>query len=822
MFAVLEKLSQIDKGFTYNIAFDNNNIATGVVWMTSTMRSNLMKFGSFICLDAMKRTTNVHAWPYIGPTIVNDINHISVVCESYCVSERIDAYKFILKSLFQMAPQFDKTVVKVIFADEFLNQTTLDDVGMSQTRLIYDHYHLHLNWLKSIGPLYTMVYRPMFTQILNADSENKFNFLVQEARNEYKDNATVLKELNDLVMKKNHCVSYVIDSIEGSCGKRGSTHAEQNHASIMAILGKDFVGQLEDLLKILLERQERLNKQYNTELSEAYHDMLMKHQSLMNANKDQILIDASKHLSKWSYDRFEKAYKASSQYTVESLEDDSYNVYRSKNQIKPPRHFINLDTKCNCVSSIAFQEQCSHEIKLLKKFDLNRFSKRHLIRSGNTMNKNIMGYTNPHCYSHIKIDGFRCGTIGIYEDELLNNKGTLCSVLQKNNPSQSTLVIASNNNNDTIDLLTEDLSLSCNNAMKPINAKNHLSHKEAQDIVSKLYNACQRNPQLHVVIGGFLLQMLNVVQNNDITKITSIDDMQFEFTKLINNFNSSFNTIDMFQTPNDISIGFRNPIPDVSKSIKKRLQPMVEKSSKRHCSSNTNLPISFRRVHKKVKSCSFCSETGHTISSCPTKKLLGDEVDSEQLIYDMEMSTPFSIASKDDKIIYDFNWKDVYHISITSLISKVNPGTDRPHPCKFICNIRCYDKIACLIPGYDNILVPMTDVIKHIRAVKQHKTKRVFSKLNTCVGSQFQDFERIVPIYSLSQQMIDCNKNQSQEVKDCIKNKSTSQQKKMKASPQIAELIYSSGEDDEEYFSADKDNNYNTLSITEEIENEFI
>ena len=33
MFGMLETCSKIDPGFTYNIAFDNDNRATGVVWM---------------------------------------------------------------------------------------------------------------------------------------------------------------------------------------------------------------------------------------------------------------------------------------------------------------------------------------------------------------------------------------------------------------------------------------------------------------------------------------------------------------------------------------------------------------------------------------------------------------------------------------------------------------------------------------------------------------------------------------------------------------------------------------------------------------------
>ena len=43
---------------------------------------------SFIALDAMKRTTNLHMWPYIGPSIINDLGQTAVVCEALMMEER--------------------------------------------------------------------------------------------------------------------------------------------------------------------------------------------------------------------------------------------------------------------------------------------------------------------------------------------------------------------------------------------------------------------------------------------------------------------------------------------------------------------------------------------------------------------------------------------------------------------------------------------------------------------------------------------------------------------------------------------------------------
>ena len=79
---ILEKLGSIDSNLTYNFCVDKSNKITGFVRMTSIMRSNLYQFGLFVSGDFMKRLTNVHLWPYIGPVVINKLKKICVICES--------------------------------------------------------------------------------------------------------------------------------------------------------------------------------------------------------------------------------------------------------------------------------------------------------------------------------------------------------------------------------------------------------------------------------------------------------------------------------------------------------------------------------------------------------------------------------------------------------------------------------------------------------------------------------------------------------------------------------------------------------------------
>ena len=101
---IFEKLSEKDEGFTYNIAKNSNNEATGVVWMTSVMCSNFEKFGTYISLDAMKKKTNIYLWAYLSMVVKNEFRKPVVCCKSVIFEETRNAYEFVVNSMFLMCP----------------------------------------------------------------------------------------------------------------------------------------------------------------------------------------------------------------------------------------------------------------------------------------------------------------------------------------------------------------------------------------------------------------------------------------------------------------------------------------------------------------------------------------------------------------------------------------------------------------------------------------------------------------------------------------------------------------------------------------------
>ena len=50
---ILESLTSMDPGFIFNLAHNNDNNITGIVWMTSYMRDNFERFDNYISIDIM-------------------------------------------------------------------------------------------------------------------------------------------------------------------------------------------------------------------------------------------------------------------------------------------------------------------------------------------------------------------------------------------------------------------------------------------------------------------------------------------------------------------------------------------------------------------------------------------------------------------------------------------------------------------------------------------------------------------------------------------------------------------------------------------------
>ena len=97
------------------------------------MNMKVLRFSNILFLDAQKRSYNHVGWPYSGITIIDGNNKTGVCCEGIISSEDLEIYEWMLRSMCEMEPQFRLSNIKLIFADQFIKQSLLNNLGISST-----------------------------------------------------------------------------------------------------------------------------------------------------------------------------------------------------------------------------------------------------------------------------------------------------------------------------------------------------------------------------------------------------------------------------------------------------------------------------------------------------------------------------------------------------------------------------------------------------------------------------------------------------------------------------------------------------------------
>ena len=65
----LTKCKETINGFDYRILRGKAGNPTAILYMTSRMRYNLIRYGNIMFIDGQKRKYNKLNWPYIGPVV---------------------------------------------------------------------------------------------------------------------------------------------------------------------------------------------------------------------------------------------------------------------------------------------------------------------------------------------------------------------------------------------------------------------------------------------------------------------------------------------------------------------------------------------------------------------------------------------------------------------------------------------------------------------------------------------------------------------------------------------------------------------------------
>jgi len=357
-----KQLKSTDPSFTYRVSRDESSVPTGFIWMTGTMRRSFELYGSCLFLDMMKRSmSNLH-WPYVGPVVLDGQKKICVVAEGFVCGEIHEAYSFVLKSIFEMAPAKKKEDVGVVFSDSFLNDTVLRSVGMS-ARHVLDAYHLRtVDWPKAYGSHYSRVQR-FLDKMLFANDEDEFNEGYNLASQEL--SGKHLEYLNKYKQCPEKFSRFKIRSYPGNLGRHGSSHAEQNHSSITQRINKCLLTEPHDTVLAFMLRQQTLINESNQSLF-SYRLKSEGEASLMDSDDPRKI--PKTNLSSWGYQLWEESFRMSKTLGIKG---------------------INLTEKerCRCDRRISYFIQCHHELAI-RNFDLRDWDERwYIIRRLGTSDK---------------------------------------------------------------------------------------------------------------------------------------------------------------------------------------------------------------------------------------------------------------------------------------------------------------------------------------------------------------------------------------------------------------------------------------------------
>ena len=213
----LNKCKEQILGFDYRVQSSPDGRPIAIMWMTPTMRTNLLRYYHILFLDCQKRQTNKIAWPYIGPSVLNSENKVAVCCEAMVTAEDIDTYTWVLKSMVEIEHRWSLKCIDIIYADCFITDSLLTNLGIKQTCCLHgDYYHLFREvWpkLENFGRLFVLV-KNHLAKMLKSVTIDEWNISFAMASKLLSNRPDKLQLLNDIYSKPEYYAGYYIRKIQ--------------------------------------------------------------------------------------------------------------------------------------------------------------------------------------------------------------------------------------------------------------------------------------------------------------------------------------------------------------------------------------------------------------------------------------------------------------------------------------------------------------------------------------------------------------------------------------------------------------------------------
>ena len=364
------QLHQRDPSFLFDIQRDENDTMVGICWQTGTMRFDWDTCASSIALDGMKRQLNNVSYPYISVTGIDGYGHMVVCAEAIVISERLEAYAWLLRCCSTFSRQRKLDGVHAIFGDGLVTcESLLESLGIQDSCTLLDDVHHLLSpecgtWYKQFGAgrwnhygalLRALVFESYSLEMYEATRSKILTMM--DCRGEPQ---SLYHYFNNVIhVARKRFARYSVHATPCNEGRLGSSIAEANHSSYVARIGggswDDPAMQVKDCINRMQElsnKRARIRDQYRRQSAACSHTTIDKTVALMQVK-----------LSKRGFDICQEEYNKSFEYYCTLLptndgQEQQKEVRRRGESSRSARH--TNGEKCSCHVFVAYRVQCRH------------------------------------------------------------------------------------------------------------------------------------------------------------------------------------------------------------------------------------------------------------------------------------------------------------------------------------------------------------------------------------------------------------------------------------------------------------------------------
>ena len=166
--------------------------------------------------------------------------------------------------------------------------------------------------------------------------------------------------------------------------------------------------------------------------------------------------------------------------------------------------------------------------------------------------------------------------------------------------------------------------------------------------------------------------------------------------------------------------------------INNRIKSIIEQKKEKNPCNNSLIQV--RTKKRKENNYTFCKQKGHKATNCNRRVSIGNKVDPNYFILFMENSCPFKIAEEieistiiqSDKMI----WRNVSHLKIHLIKSKINPNNKRPDKNYLFAIVTCHGVTGLAIPSSICCSIELNCLTSFLHSSKLMTNGKVFSSID--------------------------------------------------------------------------------------------